>query len=298
MSPLLQGILTASRARTAERMKVRPQAELERTIADLGPRRSLAEALAGRFSVIAEHKRRSPSGGNMDERNLERALGLYAETPWISAVSVLTDEDHFNGSLWDLQAARAACGDKPILRKDFIVDEYQVYEACAFGADAILLMATLHYEDPGRLQALFQLASELGLDALCEIGMGSESPEKLAEIVPSGARIWGVNARTFGGVLGVRAAISRISTSLVGKDLRTSLKEHSRLRALVPAGTIAVAESGIHSARDLVATRARGYDAALIGTAFLKGPRPIEEVIAELGIAFDELAEGAPVAAG
>ncbi|HEX2881383.1 MAG TPA: hypothetical protein VHO25_17765, partial [Polyangiaceae bacterium] len=80
MSPLLQGILAASQARMEERVKVRPQNELERMIADLPPRRSLQQALSGRFSVIAEHKRRSPSGGEMNAQNLERALSLYAET--------------------------------------------------------------------------------------------------------------------------------------------------------------------------------------------------------------------------
>jgi indole-3-glycerol phosphate synthase len=282
MSPLLQGILAASHARTEERAKVRPQSELERMIADLPPRRSLQQALSGRFSVIAEHKRRSPSGGDMNALNLERALGVYAETPWISAVSVLTDEDHFKGSIWDLQAARAVCGERPILRKDFIVDEYQVYEAAAFGADAILLMATLHAEDPARLQRLFQLTQELQLDALLEIGMGSDDPENLAKIVPQGAKIWGINARTFGGVFGVRAALSRLTVSLFGKDLRTHLSEHKRLRKLIPAGCLAVAESGIHHAKDLSTSRAAGYDAALIGTAFLKGPRSIEDVIADL----------------
>jgi indole-3-glycerol phosphate synthase len=283
MSPLLQGILAASRARIEERSTVRPQSELERMIADLPPRRSLQQALSGRFSVIAEHKRRSPSGGEMNAQNLERALTLYAETPWISAVSVLTDEDHFKGSIWDLQAARAVCGERPILRKDFIVDEYQVYEACAFGADAILLMATLHGEDPDRLKRLFDLCQELQLDALLEIGMGAEDPEALAKIVPAGAKIWGINARTFGGVFGVRAALSRLTTSLFGKDLRTHLGEHKRLRKLIPKGCLAVAESGIHNAKDLGLARNAGYDAALIGTAFLKGPKSIEEVVTELG---------------
>lgn len=290
MSPLLQGILAASQARMEERVKVRPQNELERMIADLPPRRSLQQALSGRFSVIAEHKRRSPSGGEMNAQNLERALSLYAETPWISAVSVLTDEDHFKGSIWDLQAARAACGERPILRKDFIVDEYQVYEACAFGADAILLMATLHGEDPDRLKRLFDLCQELQLDALLEIGMGAEDPEALAKIVPAGAKIWGINARTFGGVFGVRAALSRLTTSLFGKDLRTHLGEHKRLRKLIPKGCLAVAESGLHHAKDLGLARNAGYDAALIGTAFLKGPKPIEEVITELGT-FEALAK-------
>jgi indole-3-glycerol phosphate synthase len=144
-------------------------------------------------------------------------------------------------------------------------------------------MATLHAADPDRLKALFQLAQELQLDALLEIGMGSDDPESLAKIVPPGAKIWGINARTFGGVFGVRAALSRLTTSLFGKDLRTHLGEHQRLRKLIPPGCLAVAESGIHNAKDLQSARNAGYDAALIGTAFLKGPKTIEEVIAELG---------------
>jgi indole-3-glycerol phosphate synthase len=295
VSPLLQGILAASQARTEERKKVRPEAELRRMIEDAPERRSLSRALQGRFTVIAEHKRRSPSGGEMVERNVERALATYVKVSWISAVSVLTDEDYFKGSVWDLQAARASV-DKPILRKDFIVDEYQVYEARAFGADAILLMATLHAEDPARLAALFKLATELGLEALVEIGMGSESPEKLAQIVPEGAQIWGINARTFGGVFGFRAALSRLTTSLLGKDLRTSLKEHARLRALIPKGCLAVAESGLHTAKELSVTKSLGYDAALIGTAFLKGPKDIEQVVEELSACPDLKGPSLPTA--
>ena len=243
----------------------------------------MVTALNGRFSVIAEHKRRSPSGGDMNADNVAQAFQAYAEVPWISAISVLTDEDHFKGSVQDLQRARAVTGNRPILRKDFIVEDYQVYEARAFGADAILLMATLHAEDPTRLLRLFQLAQELKLDALLEVGMGSQAPEDLAKIVPPGARIWGINARSFGGVFGFRAALSRVTTSLFGRDIRTSLKEHSRLRALIPAGRLAVAESGIHSAADLSDACRLGYDAALIGTAFLKGPKTVQQVISELG---------------
>ncbi|HEX2878410.1 MAG TPA: hypothetical protein VHO25_02625, partial [Polyangiaceae bacterium] len=100
----------------------------------------------------------------------------------------------------------------------------------------------------------------------------------------------GINARTFGGVFGVRAALSRLTTSLFGKDLRTHLGEHKRLRKLIPKGCLAVAESGLHHAKDLGLARNAGYDAALIGTAFLKGPKPIEEVITELGT-FEALAK-------
>lgn len=285
MSPLLERIVRDTRKRLEERKRKEPLEELKRRLADAPPARSLQDALRGRFSVIAEHKRRSPSAGQMQAANLEECLAVYAETPWISAVSVLTDVDHFSGAPGDLQAARRRCPDKPLLRKDFIIDEYQVVEARVLGADAILLMAVLFAGEPARMRQLYEQATELGLDVLCEIGMGAdESGDALARIVPAEAPLWGINSRKFGGKLGVRD----------GRDLLVDTARHKTLRGLVPDGKIAVAESGIHTAADLGAARAAGYDAALIGTAFLQGPESVREVVAEMGRAFerDEEARG------
>lgn len=288
MSPLFKKILSKTQERLAERKRALPEAELRSRLAEAPPVRSFKDALSREFSVIAEHKRRSPSGGDMDPHNLAQALSVYQKQPWISAISVLTDEDHFKGSLADLQKARELFPDRPLLRKDFLIDPYQVLEARLYGADAVLLMATLHADQPGKLHELLDLTHELGMHALLEIGMGGEDAHKLQKIVPPHAEIWGINARTFEGSLGVRAAVSRLAMNIVQKDLMTSRKLHDELRDLIPPGKIAVAESGIHTADHLRTARAGGYQAALIGTAFLKGPRRIEEVAAEFSQVFSD----------
>lgn len=287
MSSLIDKILEASADRIAERRRNCSEDELKRKIQDAPPVRSLRKALsANEFSVIAEHKRCSPSAGMMKRRNLERAFEVYSEKDWISAISVLTDIDHFKGELRDLQFAREKCGDRPILRKDFIVEEYQVYEARAYGADAILLMATLHTDDPARLQGLFDLARDLGMDALVELGMGEQEPERLVDIVPPNAEIWGVNSRNFHDV---RKVVSRMSFKVSGRDTTTNLERHRILRSLIRPGKLAVAESGIKTAADLSGTREAGYNAALIGTAFLAGA-PVEKVAEEFGEVFKRAA--------
>jgi indole-3-glycerol phosphate synthase len=287
MSELLDTIVSATRARIEERKSRLPQSELERRVADAAPPRSLYAALCAQpFSVIAEHKRRSPSGGAMSADNVARCLQVYGEQPWVSAVSVLTDEDHFDGSLDDLATARKLVGERPLLRKDFIVDEYQVWEARAFDADAILLMTAVHGRSRETFARLFELGTELGLDCLIELGLGDGDPEELASMVPSGAKLWGVNSRAFSGNAEQRAE-SEGSLRSGGRDLFTSLSRHDDLLPLVPKGALAVAESGLRTVEELVATAHKGFAAALIGTAFLKGPKSVQAVASELGRAFD-----------
>lgn len=148
LSPLFETILKGTRTRLMERAAKVSLGEVKRAASDAPPVRSFAEALRRTpFSVIAEHKQRSPSGGNMAPENVAQAYRAY-NVDWISAISVLTDVDHFQGEVSELDRARRACGNKPILRKDFIIDEYQIYEARAHGADAVLLMAALRADDP------------------------------------------------------------------------------------------------------------------------------------------------------
>lgn len=133
LSPLFNTILTATKAQLEARASRRPLGQLRRAASDAPTVRSFAEALrSSPFSVIAEHKRRSPSGGDMKPENVSQAYAAY-DVPWISAISVLTDVDHFNGSVDELGRARRACPNKPILRKDFIIDDYQIYEARLWG---------------------------------------------------------------------------------------------------------------------------------------------------------------------
>jgi indole-3-glycerol phosphate synthase len=276
---VLSAIVDNTRKRVAERRALRPLPELRARLADAPDTRSLHDALVRGFGVIAEYKRKSPSGGESDPKNLTAALATYAATPWIVGVSVLTDEDYFGGSLADLSVARDATR-KPILRKDFIVDEYQVIEARVAGADAILLMASVLADQPSHMQDLFDLARSLELDVLVELGMTERRIEDLVRVVPAGARIWGINARQFANQSAAHFAPG------VKHDLPTDVRAHTDYRALIPAGKLAVAESGIHTAAELRAARDAGYSAALIGTAFLKPGIGIGSVTAELGKAF------------
>ncbi len=276
---VLSAIVGNTRRRVAEREAALPLAEVRARIADAPPVRSFHDALSNGFGVIAEHKRRSPSGGASRPENVARAYATYAETPWVVAVSVLTDEDYFDGKLADLSAARTLVK-KPVLRKDFIVTDYQVVEARAFGADAILLMASVLAAEPETMRRLYALARSLDLDVLVELGMTERRIEDLVAVVPPEARIWGVNARQF--------ATTGPAELRPGErhDLPTDVRQHREFRKLVPAGKLAVAESGIHRAEELAAARNAGYDAALVGTAFLSGPRDIGEVVGDLARAF------------
>jgi indole-3-glycerol phosphate synthase len=279
---ILTAIVENTVRRVAERRRRLPESELASRIRDAAPTRSFRGAIAAGFGVIAEHKRRSPSGGPMEPSNVARAYETYAAAPWVVALSVLTDEDYFAGSLDDLGIARERVK-KPILRKDFIVDDYQVLEARAFGADAILLMASVLADRPGRMQSLYELARSLDLDVLVELGAAERRLEDLVALVPPGAQIVGINARVF-------------ATSKPGNDaapsarhaLPTDLRQHRTYRRLVPESALAVAESGINTLEELASVRDAGYHAALIGTAFLKGPRDIGTVADELGGLFRE----------
>lgn len=253
-----------------------PMSELRIRAQTAPPVRSLRDALIShRFSVIGEIKRKSPSGNDMNSKNVEKASRVYRDSPIISAVSVLTDEKFFGGSIDDLLRAREIV-EKPILRKDFILDEYQVWEARAFGADAILLMATIH-SDPDKFRALFHLARSIGLDVLVELGMDRD-PSADSNAVPPEAEIWGANSRKFhSSKLALRTRLSRIFNAKT--DFTTNKKRHQELRSLIPAGRIAVAESGIRDPSDIDELIELNYNAALIGTAFLKGPKDIEDVV-------------------
>jgi indole-3-glycerol phosphate synthase len=200
------------------------------------------------IGVIAEFKRRSPSAGRLRESaDVATIVGAY-ERGGASALSVLTEGPNFEGSLDDLRAARAACG-LPIVRKDFIVDPYQLYEARAAGADAVLLIVAALDQD--ELASLHELATRLGLDALVEVHDRDEL-ERAARI---GARLIGVNNR----------------------DLRDFTVDVGRTRQLLdemPAGAIVVSESGIGSPEQLRALERNGVSAVLVGESLMRAPDP------------------------
>ena len=202
--------------------------------------------------VIAEVKRRSPSKGDIRIDLDPAALAAAYAAGGASAVSVLTEPRHFAGSPDDLLAVRAAV-DLPVLRKDFITDRYQVWEARAWGADAVLLIVAAL--DPPALESLLAEAAEAGLDALVEVHTLAE-----AEVAAGvGATLVGVNARD-------------LATLEVDPD------RFAAVRQALPGGTVLVAESGIHDAAGVQAAAEAGADAVLVGEALVRAANPTTAV--------------------
>jgi indole-3-glycerol phosphate synthase len=222
---------------------------VERALAAEPPRdfRAALRPADGRLAVIAEIKRRSPSKGDLAP-DLDPAVTAKAYAAGGAAcLSVLTDRPYFGGSIDDLDSARDAC-ELPVIRKDFTIDEVQVYEARAVGADALLLIVAA-LPDDGHLRDLLALATELGLAALVE----SHDDAELERALAAGARIVGVNARDLG---------------TFAEDLGVG----ERLAARVPPDVMAVAESAIRSTDDAARMAAAGFDAVLVGEMLVRAP--------------------------
>jgi indole-3-glycerol phosphate synthase len=205
-------------------------------------------ARPGGVNVIAECKRRSPARGVLARTYAPSATARVYEQHGAAAISVLTEPTFFDGALAHLEAVRGATA-LPLLRKDFILDEYQVYEARAAGADAVLLIAALL--DPVPLRRLASCAASLGLAAMVEV----HSSRELAEARDAGADLIGVNSR----------------------DLRTLAVDVRVCEALIaeaPPGALMVAESGIRGRDDIDRLAARGYRAFLIGERLMTDPDP------------------------
>jgi len=220
-----------------------------------GGERRFREALAAPdIGVIAEFKRRSPSAGALRERaDLAEIVGAYARGGAV-ALSVLTEGPNFEGALEDLGAARRAC-ELPLLRKDFIVDSYQLQEAVIAGADAVLLIVAAL--DTRELAALHDAARSLGLDVLVEVHDRGE----LRSALEIGADIVGVNNR----------------------DLRDFSVDLARTEALldeIPRGVRVVSESGIGDAEQLRRLHERGVDAVLVGESLMRSPDPAAALMA------------------
>ena len=253
---MLERILADARLRVAESRGARPLAELERLAALVPPAIDLAGHLRRPgVQLIAEIKRRSPSRGDLRADLDPAALATQYADGGAAALSVLTEPLHFGGSLADLRAARLALRlagmPLPILRKDFVVDPYQVVEARAYGADAILLIvAALEGEE---LSLLYGEARRCGLAALVEVHDEAELERALA-ITP---QIVGLNSRNL-------------------RDMAVDLRVVERLRPLVPPGTLVVAESGVRGAGDVRRLRDLGVDAILVGEALVRSGRPLE----------------------
>ena len=202
-----------------------------------------------RINIIAEFKRRSPSKGVIRERADSSEIARDYASAGAAAISVLTEEDYFDGSLDDLQAIRSAVA-LPLLRKDFIFDEYQIYEAAVAGADAVLLIVAALEDAP--LSSLRQIAEdELGMDALVEVHDGNE----MKRAAQCRAKLIGVNNR----------------------DLRTfdvSLETSLNLAASAPPGAVLVSESGLRTTEDLLRLEEVGYRGFLIGESLMRAESP------------------------
>jgi indole-3-glycerol phosphate synthase len=242
---ILDRILANKYLEVAQRRIALPIEPLrEQALAQTPPRDFLAALKrVGRPALIAECKKASPSKGLLrPEYDPAQLARTYAENG-AAALSVLTDEKFFQGALNDLSKAREAAG-LPALRKDFIVDGYQVYEARAAGADAVLLIvAALHLD---QLRKLHQLIDELGMTALVEVHDEAEV-ETASQIAP---KLLGVNNRNL-------------------HDFTVDLQMTVRLRKCIPANITLVAESGIHTADDVARVRDMGVDAILVGEALV-----------------------------
>jgi indole-3-glycerol phosphate synthase len=259
---VLQRILAETRAQLEQRKRSVPQAALEAQAAAVGEGRSDGER--GRFyealaspgiGVIAEFKRRSPSAGRLREAaEVQAIVGAY-ERGGASALSILTEGPNFEGSLADLRAARATCG-LPILRKDFIVDPYQLYEARVAGADAVLLIVAAL--EQGQLAALHGLAATLALDVLVEV----HDRQELARAAHVGARLIGVNNRDL-------------------RDFTVDVQRTSQLLEEMPTGATVISESGIASPEQLRELERQGVAAVLVGETLMRAPDP-QRALAEL----------------
>jgi indole-3-glycerol phosphate synthase len=261
----LEQLITATRERVEQRKSERPLEELAREVAERGEGRPFREALAHPgTSLVAEYKRRSPSAGVIREGASVTDVVQAHERGGAAALSVLTEQDHFGGSLDDLREARAGSS-LPILRKDFTVDPYQLYEARAAGADAVLLViGSLHPDD---LAHLYDEAQALDLDALVEI----HNEEELEVALELDADVIGINNRNL-------------------EDFTIDLNRTFELLADVPAGKTVVSESGIVYREQIEELESVGIDAVLVGETLMRAANP-EFVCRELVGGEDTLVE-------
>ena len=256
-SGILGEILAAKAREVTRRAAARPLAELRAAIDGLAPPRGFIDAIerdlgAGRPAVIAEMKKASPSAGvlraDFDPAAIARSFAEHGAT----CLSVLTDETYFHGHNRDLAEARNACA-LPVLRKDFIVDPYQVFEARVIGADAVLLIVAA-LGDPA-LPELAELAHALDMDVLVE----AHDDKDLERALALPCRLIGINNRNL-------------------QTFQTSLDTSVALRASIPENRIAVTESGIHTRNDVARLRQHDVHAFLVGEAFMRAQQPGEKL--------------------
>lgn len=246
---ILDRIVEARRESIAHRKRVLPDVALKLAVGKADPPRNFSGALSREgYNVIAELKKASPSRGVIREDYAPADLAPKLEGAGAAALSVLTEEEFFFGSLLDLKAARKATN-IPVLRKDFIIDPWQVWEARAAGADTFLLIAAILSDET--LGELLQLGRSLGMEPLVEV----HTREEVGRVIAAGARIIGVNNRDL-------------------RDFKVRVETSLELVEAIPEECIAVSESGLRTHDDLVRLRNSGFDAFLIGEKLMKEPDP------------------------
>jgi indole-3-glycerol phosphate synthase len=248
---ILHRIVEARLASIAHRKRVVPEVALKIAVEKkVAPPRDFAGALSrtGGINIISELKKASPSRGVIRQEYAPAALAASLEQAGAAALSVLTEEDFFSGSLADLKEASRVTR-IPILRKDFIVDPWQVWETRAAGADSFLLIAAIL--DDSSLRELLDLGRSLKMEALVEV----HSPEELKRALAAGARIVGVNNRDL-------------------RDFQVHVETSLELAEAIPDDRIAVSESGLRSHNDLVRLQLAGFDAFLIGEQVMQSADP------------------------
>jgi indole-3-glycerol phosphate synthase len=254
MSDILRAILSRKAEEVAERSRMLPLRELSaRVAAEAPPPRGFAASLheriaAGDAGVIAEVKKASPSQGVIRPDFQPAQIARSYERAGAACLSVLTDIDFFQGSDAFLQEARAACS-LPVLRKDFVVDAWQVYEARLLGADCVLLIAAAL--DDAQLSEFAFVAAELGMDVLVEV----HDIDELERALQVPAPLLGVNNRNL-------------------RTFEVSLDTTLALMGAVPPDRLLVTESGIHTPEDVARMRANGVEAFLVGERFMRAPDP------------------------
>ena len=254
---ILQKILRTKQEEIAARSAVRPLAQLAEEAASASPVRGFIQSMrqriaAGDSAVIAEIKKASPSKGLIRADFDPPAIAASYERGGAACLSVLTDAPYFQGHESYLQTARAAC-QLPVIRKDFIVDPYQVFEARAIGADCILLIVAALAD--AQMMDLYALATELGMDVLIEV----HDKEELVRALRLNAPLIGINNRNL-------------------RTFETSLQTTLDLLPDVPADVLLVTESSIHTQADVKLMREHGVDAFLVGEAFMRAEDPGSEL--------------------
>jgi indole-3-glycerol phosphate synthase len=248
---ILERIVEARRASVAHRKRVLPDVALKLAVEKkVAPPRDFPAALAraGKINIISELKKASPSRGVIREEYAPAVLAASLEEAGAAALSVLTEEDFFSGSLGDLKEASRVTK-IPILRKDFIVDVWQVWETRAAGADSFLLIAAVLND--AELRELLELGRALKMEALVEV----HSREELERVLHAGARIIGVNNRDL-------------------RDFQVHLETSLGLAEAIPEECIAVSESGLRTHDDLARLQRAGFDAFLIGEQVMQSADP------------------------